>query len=151
MWQRGRNTWSDFTIRKIPSVIHVQSRFLPRQVNTGIRRFTQWFMTKRCGTAVVWMSTCVSGTACEELCLGQCHPLLVSHAHGLHIWGEGTVRSPVGLILLMPPSRMQTLGYFIFTRWAANWKKRSVTEIIPGFLQFLVFIRLWETRAFLEQ
>lgn len=142
MWQWGKNTRSDFTIKKIPSVIHVQSSFLPRQANIGLRRFTQWFMTKLCGTAVVWMSTVSLGDSLWRAVPRGDATLSLSAMHMiLHIWGEGTVRSPVGLILLMPPSRMQTLGYFIFTRWAANWKKRSCyrnhsrVSPVPGFCQ----------------
>lgn len=97
---------------------------------------------QNCGIAVVWMSTCVSGKQPVKSCAWGDATLCWSATHMvLHIWGEGTVRSPVGLILLMPPSRIQTLGYFIFTRWAANWKNRRVTEVTPGFLQFLAFIR----------
>lgn len=88
------------------------------------------------------MSTCVSGRQPVKSCAWGDVTLCWSATHMvLHIWGEGTVRSPVGLILLMPPSRIQTLGYFIFTRWAANWKNRRVTEVTLGFLQFLAFIR----------
>lgn len=39
------------------------------------------------------------------------------------IWGEGTVRRPVGFSLLMPPSRMQTRGKATLTRCAANCEK----------------------------
>lgn len=56
----------------------------------------------------------------------------------LHIWGDGMVRRPVGLILLMPPSRMQILGYFIFTRCAANWKKKGRGKFIED-IQNLYF------------
>lgn len=41
------------------------------------------------------------------------------------IWGEGTVRRPVGFSLLMPPSRMQTRGKATLTRCAANCEERS--------------------------
>lgn len=41
------------------------------------------------------------------------------------IWGEGTVRSPVGFSLLIPPSRIQTRGKFTFTRCAANWEEKK--------------------------
>lgn len=36
------------------------------------------------------------------------------------------MRRPVGLILLIPPSRMQTRGYLFFTRWAANWSRYTI-------------------------
>lgn len=39
------------------------------------------------------------------------------------IWGEGTVRRPVGFSLLIPPSRMHTRGKFTFTRCDANWEE----------------------------
>lgn len=36
------------------------------------------------------------------------------------IWGEGTVSSPVGFSLLIPPSKIQTRGKFTLTRCVAN-------------------------------
>ena len=77
----------------------------------------------------VWL--CQSGKGVDSVLWGV--RLLCpfnSDALVLHIWGEGTVRRPVGLILLMPPSRIQILGYFIFTRWAANWKKKKKDKFI---------------------
>lgn len=79
-------------------------------------------MTKLYEDVTIWKSSSVREARVWTVVLWGVRLLCLfnSHALVLHIWGEGTVRRPVGLILLMPPSRIQILGYFIFTRWAAN-------------------------------
>lgn len=126
--QCAKNTWSDFTVKKILSTTHVQSSLL-----LGSWTFGSWDLKKSLMTTLYGNVTLRSlvlssrGKAVRSCAAGSWCPsvLLTVILLVLHIWGEGTVRRPVGLILLMPPSRIQILGYFIFTRCAANWKKEA--------------------------
>lgn len=122
-----KNTWSDFTMKKILSAIHVQSSFLDSWTFGSCVLKNKCLMTKLYEDVTIWKSSSVRVARLWTVVLRGVRLFCPfnSHALVLHIWGDGTVRRPVGLILLMPPSRIQILGYFIFTRWAANWKKKK--------------------------
>lgn len=56
------------------------------------------------------------------------------------IWGEGTVRSPVGFILLIPPSSTQTRSKLTFTKWVANWGRRTTSQQTASFINLCTWL-----------